>query len=77
MSFHLHDSWSTSCKKILIQIFSGFAAIDHIGHFRKILTLIVKFGSFYWHLHFLKTKIKLSDAEFNAELIDTDFKSQN
>ena len=74
--FHLHDSWSTSCKKNLIQIFSSFAAIDRKGHFRKILTRIFKFGSFYWYLHFLKTIIKLPDAEFNAELIDTDFKSQ-
>ena len=63
-------------KKILIQIFSSFAAIDQKGHFRKILTRIFKFGSFYWYLHFLKTIIKLPDAEFNAELIDTDFKSQ-
>ena len=38
ITFNSHDSWSTSCQKILVQIFSSFAAIDHNGHFRKILT---------------------------------------
>ena len=36
-------------KKILVQIFSGFAAIDDKGHFRKILTRIFKFGRFSWY----------------------------
>ena len=44
--FHPHDSWSASCKKILVQIFSSFAAIDHKGHSTKILTLIFKLGWF-------------------------------
>ena len=46
--FHPHDSWPTSCKKILVQIFSSFVAIDQKGHFRKILTWIFKFDWFFW-----------------------------
>ena len=45
MLLHPHDSWSTSCKKLLFQIFSSFAATYHKGHFRKILTQIFKFGT--------------------------------
>ena len=33
--FHPYDFWSTSCKKILVQIFSSFVAIDHKGHLEK------------------------------------------
>ena len=47
--FHSHDSLSTSCKKILVPAFSSFVAIDHKGHFRKILTWIFKFGCFSWY----------------------------
>ena len=36
-------------KKELVQIFSSFAAVDHKGHFRKILTWIFKFGWFSWY----------------------------
>ena len=46
--FYPHDSWSTSCKKVLDQIFPSFAATDHKGHFR---TWIFKFGRFSWY-HF-------------------------
>ena len=49
MIFHPHDSWSSSCKKNLVQIFSSFAALDHKGRFRKILTRIFKFGWFSWY----------------------------
>ena len=35
-----------SVKKILIQTFSNFAATDHKGHFRKILTRTFKSGCF-------------------------------
>ena len=33
-------------KKKLITTFSSFAATDHKGHFRKVLTRILKFGCF-------------------------------
>ena len=47
--FHSHDSWSTSYKKILVQMFSSFATIDHKGYFRKILSRILKFGWSSWY----------------------------
>ena len=37
-----------SVKKKLVPTFSTFAAIDHKGHFRKILTRIFKFRCFSW-----------------------------
>ena len=46
--FYAHDSWSTFCKKKLVPTFSSFVAIDHKGHFRKILTRIFKFRCFSW-----------------------------
>ena len=46
---------------MLVPAFSSFAAIQRT--FQKQLNLIFKFGC-------------LSDAELNAELIDTNFKSQ-
>ena len=36
-------------KKTFVQIFSSFAAIDHKGHFRKIVTGSFKFGWFSWY----------------------------
>ena len=46
---------STFCKKILVQIFSGFAAIYHKGHFRNILTQISKLRWFScYHSHIFK-----------------------
>ena len=40
---------STSCKKHFVRTFPSFAAIDHKGYFRKILTQIFKFGYFSWY----------------------------
>ena len=44
-------------KKIWFQHFPIFAAIDHKGHFRKILTRIFKFGCFS---HLLKLNLMLN-----------------
>ena len=46
---HLHDSWITSAKKVLVQIFFSFATINHRGHFRKVLNRIFKSGWFSWY----------------------------
>ena len=40
---------STSCKKYLVLTFSSFAAIDHNGRIRKMLTRIFEFGCFSWY----------------------------
>ena len=32
-----------------VKTFSGFVAIDHKGHFRKMLTWVFKFGWFSWN----------------------------
>ena len=50
----------------------------HKSSFRKLLSRICKFGSFSWyHAYiFLKNKLHLLKAEFNAESIGTNFKFQ-
>ena len=50
--FNPHYSWPTSCKKNIL-LFSSFAAADHKGHFRKVLTRILKFGCFSWYHTFI------------------------
>ena len=66
-------------KKSWFQQFSSFATIDYTGRFRKILTWTFNFGCFSWYHVYLfeKKRIKFPDAEFNAELVGTNFKSQN
>ena len=46
-------------KKIVTPKFSSFAAKDHKGHFRKILTQIFKFGYFSWYHAYSFEKNKL------------------
>ena len=62
----------------MVLSFSNFAAIDYKGHFREILTGFSSLAAFLETTStFLKKKIAgLPDAEFNAEYIDTDLKSQ-
>ena len=78
--FHSHDFWSTSCKKIMAQISSNFAAIDLKGHFRKNLTWIFKFGWFSWYHFYVFQKVKLNYLMQNSMVtvfaIGTNFKSQ-
>ena len=44
--FHPCNSWSTYCQKILVPIFSSFAAIDDKGNVRKVLTRVLKLAGF-------------------------------
>ena len=75
--FNPHYFWSTSCKKIMITTFWSFPATDYKGHFRKFLTWILKFGFFSrYHAYIFEDKVKLPDAEFNAESTDTHFQPQ-
>ena len=57
--FHPHNSDQLPPKKILFPTFSGFAAIDHKGHFTKILTGIFKFGCFSWYHAYIFEKNEL------------------
>ena len=57
MLFHLHNSWSTSCKKVLVPALSSFAAMGHKGYFKKVLTRIFTFGCFYWYYAYIFEKI--------------------
>ena len=70
---HPFISWSNFCKIIMVPAISSFAAMSHKGHYRKIITGISKFGCFSrCHVPiFEKKKIRIPDAEFNAELIVT------
>ena len=53
--------------------FSSFAAIDHKGYFRKILT---EFSSLAAFLGTTPKFFRLPDAEFNAEFVGTNAKFQ-
>ena len=46
-------------KKILIPTFSSFAATDHKGDFRKVLTRIFVFGCFPWYHAYIFENNKL------------------
>ena len=67
--FHPNDSWSTSCKKILFQMFSSFKASDHKGHFGKILTRIFKFGWLSFYHSYIFKKLKLNYLLLNLMLV--------
>ena len=75
-SYFIHTiSGQPHVKKILIPTFSSFAATDHKGHFRRILTRIFKFGRFSWYHTYIFEKCKL-DFLIDAESNGTHFKSQ-
>ena len=47
-------------QKIWFKYFPVFAAINHKGHFRKVLTGIFKFGWFSWYNSYIFKKVKLN-----------------
>ena len=55
-------------KKILIPSFSSFAAANHKGHFRKVLTRILKLGCFSWYHAYIFENNKLTFSMQNLML---------
>ena len=44
--FHPYDSWSTSCKKILVPTQSSFATIGYKGHFLRVASISFLIANF-------------------------------
>ena len=62
--------WAIFGTNILVPSLSSFAAIRHKGHYRKILTRILKFAWIFWYHTYIFEKIaRFPNADFNAELI--------
>ena len=55
-------------KKLLIPTFSSYVATDHKGHFRKVLTWILKFGYFSWYHSYIFESNKLNFLMQNLQV---------